>query len=194
MNTPAVGSQAPFHPEPVKLFVGLLTSLEDLFTPVRDCLAEEFGAIDLESPFLPFVYTDYYNAEMGSPIWRKFFSFERLIDPAEIRAVKQRTSALEADWALREKRVRRPINLDPGYLSLGQLVLASTKAHAHRIYLGEGIYAEVTLRYVKGRFEPWPWTYPDYRTEAYLEFFGKMREVHEGQIRAMRARGQVLSV
>ena len=76
----------------------------------------------------------------------------------------------------REKPEPRPLNLDPGYLTLGKLVLASTKDFAHRIYLSRGIYAEVTLQYRHRRWEHHQYTFPDYRREDYQQFFSECRE------------------
>jgi len=72
--------------------------------------------------------------------------------------------------------VTRPLNLDPGYLTEAKLVLASTKDHAHRIYLGRGIYAEVTLHYQNGRWQSHDWTYPDFQRPDYHLFFSQCRD------------------
>jgi hypothetical protein len=83
----------------------------------------------------------------------------------------------------------RAVNIDPGYISLGKLVLASTKNHGHRLYVGQGVYAEVTLTYQRGRFRPWPWTYPDYGSEDYCAMFGEQRERYKAQLRERRDAG-----
>jgi hypothetical protein len=70
----------------------------------------------------------------------------------------------------------RPLNLDPGYLTLGKLLLASTKDFAHRIYLGRGIYAEVTLQYKHGAWRHHEYTFADYRRADYQRFFSQCRE------------------
>jgi hypothetical protein len=67
------------------------------------------------------------------------------------------------------------MNLDPGYIAPSKLVLASTKDYSHRIHLSDGIYAEVTLLYSRGRWKELEWTYPDYRTVAYHDFFTRVR-------------------
>jgi uncharacterized protein DUF4416 len=85
---------------------------------------------------------------------------------------------------------QRRINLDPGYIDLAKLVLATTKDQQHRLYLGQGIYAEVTLRFTGGRFVPWDWTYPDYRTAEYLAFFDAVRQRYRQQLLALRAEPQ----
>jgi len=75
------------------------------------------------------------------------------------------------------------VNVDPGYVSLGKLVLASTKDHAHRLYLDRGVYGEVMLTYQQGCFRPWPWTYPDYASDGYCAMFGEIRECYKAQLR-----------
>ena len=114
---------------------------------------------------------------MGSPLLKTFWAFERPADAGELAPWKQQTNAWELDFARsREGDVVRPLNLDPGYLTLGKLVLASTKDHAHRIYLQAGIYAEVTLGYRNRRWHNWEWTYPDYRRQDVQAFFDACRD------------------
>ena len=120
--------------------------------------------------------------EFGPGLQREFLSFEKLMDPGMLADVKLLTNALEQRWSLAG---RRPINLDPGYISPEKLVLATTKNHGHRIYLGRGVYAEVTLAYRNKAYRPWPWTYPDYRSEAYLEIMQAIRRVYMGQLREL---------
>ena len=83
---------------------------------------------------------------------------ERLIDPATLPRIKLASNALEAELAQdgRHKFVR-PINIDPGYVTEAKLVLATTKDRDHRIYLGEGIYGEVTLFYQQHRWNASRW-------------------------------------
>lgn len=171
---------------PVKLIVGLLAGDIDLLRRARQLLKRAYGPVDLESDFWPFDQTDYYEPEMGPALVRCFFSFERLIRPDTLAEIKLRTNDLEetiARQCLLPDRPR-PVNIDPGYLNLAQLVLATTKDRAHRIYVGLGIYAEVTLQYTGGEWQPWPWTYPDYREPGYHAFFARVRD----RFREQRAR------
>jgi len=172
------------QPLPVKLIVPMFSGDEGLFLEAESRLAEAFGPIDYRSGTLPFMHTSYYTPEFGLALLRKFVAFERLIDPSSLADVKHETNALEHELASDGKR---RINLDPGYISQSKLVLATTKNHAHRIYLGKGVYAEVTLRYQNKAFRPWEWTYPDYRTEEYLEIFEEIRRIYVGQLRAAKA-------
>ncbi len=170
------------QPLTVKLFMGMISGEEDLFDEAEKRLSQKFGSVDFKSPILSFQHTPYYESEMGSNLKRKFISFQGLIDPAEIGEIKLFTNQLEQDF-LRPDTDHRRINLDPGYLTLSKLVLASTKDYQHRIYLGRGIYAEVTLCYHKGKgFEPREWTYPDYRTREYLEIFNHLREIYQREL------------
>lgn len=165
--------------KPVKLLIGLLSSDPDLLRRTRQLLARRFGPVDAESDLWRFDQTDYYEPEMGPDLQRRFLSFERPIGPDELAEIKLETNALEqqiADDCMRPD-VTRPVNIDPGYLGLTKLVLASTKDRMHRIYLGHGIYAEVTLQYTRGAWQTLPWTYPDYTQPKYHAFFTQLREL-----------------
>jgi len=182
-------------PSKVKLIVGMLSLEARLFEQAEEALNRLYGPVDLRSDVWPFDFTDYYAKEMGAPLLRGFVSFERLIDPGEIADVKAATNDLESRFASGDDapstdgapsvdgvQVQRPINLDPGYITTGKLVLATTKDYAHRVYVGRGIYAEVTLRFTQGRFRPFDWTYPDYRTPEYLDFFTQVRDRYRRQL------------
>ena len=159
----------------VKLIVGMLSNRRERFALAAEALSARFGPIDVAGPVLPFDYTDYYTPQMGPNLLRQFLSFERLIAPDALAAVKGFTNELERQLA-DAGDVPRPINLDPGYVTPGKLVLASAKDFAHRVYLGEGIYAEVTLTFVRGRWVAGPFTFPDYASGAYDAFLTAVRE------------------
>ena len=157
------------------LVVGMLSGFPDLFGRAARALSARFGEVARESGILPFDFTDYYAQQMGEAIKRKFIALEKPFDPEQLVATKLWTNDLEAQFAGVEFPVPRPINLDPGYVTLSKLVLATTKDQAHRIYLSRGIYAEVTLAFVQKEFQQLKWTYPDYRTKAYRRFFEAVR-------------------
>ncbi len=164
------------EPQPVKLIVGMLSAYPGALAEAEALLVESFGPVDLRSDLFAHAFTEYYRDEMGHPLLRYFVSMERPVSPAVLAEVKRRTNDLErrlaesGDWP-----VLRPVNLDPGYIAPSKLVLASTKEHAHRIYLADGIWAEVTLLYARGGWRPLAWTYPDYRTAEYHDFFTRVR-------------------
>jgi hypothetical protein len=169
-------------PPAVKLFTGILTSLPAIIPEVESCLSAKFGAIDLRSGEFPFDLTRYYEEEMGSPIIRFFVAFETLFAPEQLAIVKTATNDLETEFAARQIGVRRPVNLDPGYLEQSKIVLASTKNFYHRILLADGIYGEVTLHYSKHAWQAFPWSFPDFRSGRYDEFFTKLRRVYRQQL------------
>ncbi len=173
------------QPQPAKLISGVLTCFTDLIPVIKSRLEEEFGPVELTSKLFPFNQTDYYQTAMGSDIKRQFFAFQELIVPDQIGAIKVKTNQLEETLATEYKKLKvtRPVNLDPGYINSSKLVLATTKDYSHRIYLGNGIYAEVTLQYTQGRYQFWPWTFPDYQTKYYLDFFQEVRKSYCNQIK-----------
>lgn len=173
----------PKIPPPVKLVASIFGPDEDRLRRAASLLSQAFGPLDYRSELLPFTHTDYYTPEFGAPLMRVIVAFEQLVDPALLPDIKHQTNQLErADAA----QGRRWVNMDPGYVSLSRLVLATTKDHAHRIYLRDGIYAEVTLRYQGGTFRPWPWTYPDYASPPYIAIFNAIRARYLHQLRAER--------
>jgi hypothetical protein len=162
------------NPEPALLFISTLYSNEDAFNHSRKILEENFGDILFTSPSLPWDYSFYYKDEIGSPLSRQFIFFKNLIDPGLLADIKLKTNEIETSLSPEGKRT---INLDPGYLTLSNLVLASTKTYAHRIYLGKGIYAEVTLIYKDDTYKPHLFTYRDYQDKTHIDVFLKAREM-----------------
>ncbi len=166
---------------PVKAIIGVLTAEPSMLSTVYQELSEHFGPIDYTSELLTFDSTDYYESEMGIDLKRQFISFEKLIDAGTLSDKKLLTNLVEQHYA-RKGTSQRRVNLDVGYVCLAKLVLASTKDHAHRIYLRDGIYAEMTLRYYHKTFQPWEWTYPDYRSPTYIAIFNQIRTIYKEQI------------
>ena len=169
-------------PLPVKLFCGALTSLPQLVPEIRARLTAAFGEIDMASDLYPFDLTRYYDAEMGTPISRVFFAFADLVPAARLASIKKAANDLEAIFAGINQTVRRPVNLDPGYLEESKIVLASTKNFYHRIFLADGIYGEVTLHYSAGAWHSFPWSFPDFRSGRYDDFFTQLRRVYRSQV------------
>ncbi|MFQ6000217.1 MAG: DUF4416 family protein, partial [Anaerolineae bacterium] len=171
--------EAKKHP-PVKLVVGMISGRKPLFDAAQRELTARFGPLDYESILMPWEFTDYYSRELGENLGRKFLSFERLIDPARLAEIKSFTNQLEGKFS--EGGARR-INLDPGYLDSAKLVLATTKNRDHRIYIGQGIFAEVTLHFRGKSFRAWEWTYPDYATPEYIAIFNEIRALYWEQLK-----------
>jgi hypothetical protein len=163
----------PQEPKPAKLFVSVISAAPERITRVLVELAERYGPMDFVSAVLPFDYTDYYYAEMGMPLWRRFASFVPLVGQDDLVRIKAETNELEGKMS---EGGRRSVNIDPGYLLAERLVLATGKNCAHRIYLDRGIYADLTLVFHQKAYQPLPWTYPDYRDEGVRGWLGVLRQ------------------
>ncbi len=165
---------------PVKYFVGALYSSEELLTSAISMLNKQLSPVDLESDSFRFKVTDYYNDEMGAPIYRKFFSFEKLHGPDFLAESKLLCNDIEIALAISGNR---KVNLDVGYMDYDKIVLASAKYGIHKVYLDQGIYADMALHYEKGKFTPYPWAFMDFRTDDYYPFFLKMRGIYKTQLK-----------
>ncbi|MFB0519132.1 MAG: DUF4416 family protein [Acidobacteriota bacterium] len=176
-----MGKIKPFIP--VKLIFGIISGFQQLIEEIEGPLTLRYGPIDYRSPIIPFTFTDYYTTQMGENLLRRFISFQQLIEPGLLPEIKVRSNHLEEEYALRSSQVKRPINLDPGYLTATSLILASTKNYAHRVPLQKGIYAELEYIFKKGEAQSLPWTYPDYRTEGYQNIFLEVRRIYLAQIK-----------
>jgi hypothetical protein len=164
------------EPNPVKLVIGVLAANYQCLNRAADMLIDKFGNADFTSDVWPFDKTDYYKDQTGPRILRQFLSIEKLIDPGRLAKIKLRTNKLEQKLAKALSiPVPRPVNLDPGIIEPSKLVLATTKNYSHRIYIGNKMYAEVTLIFDKGRWQPLDHTYPDYKQQSYFDFFEKVR-------------------
>ena len=163
-------------PAKVKIIVGILAKEATFFERIRSTLSSRFGQEELVLAPFPFTFTNYYKEEIGlSPI-RAFLSYEHLVDREDIVDIKLWTNNLELEIAQSENTPGlRPINLDPGYMTLGQFFLATTKDQRQRVYLGKGIFVEPTLYFQDGHFHPFDWTYRDYQSETYIHYLEQVR-------------------
>ena len=164
----------PFKPLRVKLIIGLISLDTALFEKAEKILNRKFGKIDEISPHWDFKQTNYYEKEMGKNLKRVFLSFEKLIEANQLINIKHFTNKLELKLAKNNKK--RNINIDPGYITLSKLILATTKNFSHRIYVGDGIFEEITLFFRDNSFCFGALTYPDYRQQSYIDFFNKIRK------------------
>jgi len=163
----------PGSAKPAKLVIGLLGHDKGLISDAVAEVQRRFGRIDMVSPWMAFDFTDYYTEEMGKPLIRRMFSFRELIDQRSLPEIKLATNVLEKNYSICGKR---RINIDPGYLLYERFVLATGKNFSHRIYIGSGIYADLTLMFQKGTYQSLPWTYPDYRDAQMITFLMQVRD------------------
>src|SRR5262249_57250432 len=146
-------------------------------------LEEAWGLVDFTGPDRPFDATDYYLTEMGPNLQRRLLAFGALVAPEIIRAAKLRCNEIE-DGLVSDGR--RRVNLDIGYLDHNKLVLASAKNAGQKIHLGDGIYADLIARFKAGRYQPFEWTFPDFKDGRYEEELGEIRRLYLEQLRRLR--------
>ncbi len=164
----------PKQPGPTVFFVAALAADQSHLARAETVLEREFGPAWATLPPRPFTYSDYYRDEVGDAPLRAFYGFETTFHPGCLAARKLLSNRLEEELAA-GSGYARPVNLDPGYLAVEKVVLASAKNFAHRIYLADGIYGEVTLQYYDKRFQTLKWTFPDYASGEYFPFFLELR-------------------
>jgi hypothetical protein len=146
----------------------------------RARLVDLFGPIAFACEPYSFHHTDYYTRSMGSELIKQLIVFENLVPLADLPDRKRAAIELEREiQASGDYPEERAINLDPGLLNLGKFMLATTKDNAQRIYLRDGIFAEVTLFFRDGEFRPWPWTYADYREDSVRAFLLRARDYYK---------------
>ncbi len=162
-------------PPTAALFAGLLAGNEALLDSALSALEAEWGPVALRSPPRPWNESDYYEAEMGKGLLRQFLVFDAPVGVDRLPALKLRAIALEQTF-VPGGAVPRPVNIDPGLLGEHNLTLASTKRAGHRVWIGDGIWAEITLVFRAGAFQPLPWTYSDFRRSETLEFLAAARK------------------
>jgi len=172
----------PGKPLPVKPLVSAIFAQPDVAVNLLSELRAWFGPADLISEWLPFTQTSYYTTEMGPVLGRRLIAFMHLAAPQALPEWKRFTNNLEQRYAL---GARRLVNIDPGYVARERLVLATGKNYVHRLYLDQGIYGDLTLIFQRGRFQPLPWTYPDYASSPLLDLVHLVRKKYLWQLRAL---------
>ena len=177
----------PHPPQAVKLVMSFLFGEEQAGAAAISEVDRQYGPVDFLSESLPFDFTVYYEREMGQRLRRRLAGFARLIAPEELPGIKVWTNALELKF-LNERRGRR-VNVDPGYLAASKFILATGKDYSHRIYLGQGIYGDLTLWYQKGDFIPLPWTYPDYASQPLIGLLSLLRKRYLWQLKNLGWQG-----
>jgi hypothetical protein len=168
-------------PKAVKLVMSFLFAEGKNFAAAITAAEQIYGPVDFLSEPLPFDFTAYYEPEMGRVLWRRLSGFGPLIAPEQLPEIKIRTNALESRFL--NEREGRTVNIDPGYLAASKFILATGKDYSHRIYLGQGIYGDLTLWFQKGAFTPLPWTYPDYASQPLIGLIHLLRRRYLWQLK-----------
>jgi hypothetical protein len=169
----------PKEPLPAKLGISLIYKDKTAIRSGWTAMEKTWGAIDFLSMVKPFEYTHYYEQEMGRLLYRRWAFFRDLVPQDRLADIKWQALEIEKEWTHDEKR---QLNLDPGLITAERLVLSTGKNYSHRIYLGKGIFGDLTLIFYKGSYRPLAWTYPDYRDEQAIWMFNKIREKYLREI------------
>jgi hypothetical protein len=171
-------------PPPVIFFTSIIFSNSGMLSQVEAEVCEFLGPVDRRTDVIPFSQSDYYCKEMGPNLNRYFLLFEPLKPRDHLAAIKGATNKVEENHGLLKKR---SVNIDPGYIALEHMVLATTKGYNHRIYIGSGIFADLTLVFENGTYRSLPWTYPDYGSMEFISLLNSWREYYKGLLRCQKA-------
>ncbi|MBA4419022.1 MAG: DUF4416 domain-containing protein [Syntrophus sp. (in: bacteria)] len=170
----------PHIPKSVRYFASLIFSSEVSLYEAKGELSSYIGEIHATTGLIPFNHSSYYDKEMGGNMLRLFLLFEPLLHRDFLTEIKLKTNEIERLLSVNRKRT---VNIDPGYIALEHVILATTKGYAHRVYLNRGIYADLTLVYQNGTFKPLEWTYPDYREKETIFIMNQWREEYKGMLK-----------
>lgn len=177
----------PQRPEPVKLIAGIMYAPSFAVEQVLERLASRFGTPGETYGPIEFSFTGYYAPEMGANLKKLYVCWGAPLERDALPGIKNWTNSIEQEFAADG---RRSVNIDPGYLARDKLVLASTKDFFHRMYLGQGMYGEVTLHFRQGAFRHFSWTYPDFKEEKLQEFLVRARAALVGDLRKSHCEGR----
>jgi hypothetical protein len=167
-------------PLSVKFFIAILFKDNAALEKARPLFVEKWGPIDFEGADYVFDVTNYYEPEMGTPLYRRLLAFENLADPTLLVSMKLDCNAIEGRMA---KDGKRAINCDAGYLDHNKVVLASAKEAGQKIYLDKGIYADLAGRYKAGKYQPFEWSFPDFKDGRYDKELLEMRALYLEQVK-----------
>lgn len=164
----------------VLYFASIIYRMENAFKEGLANLLETLGETEEITEEMEFSHTDYYKDEMGENLKRRLLLFKSLRKREELPNIKIKTNEIEKRLS---NRGNRTVNIDPGYITLENVILATTKNYTHRIYLGGGIYGDLTLIFKGGTYRPLEWTYPDYASQQIISIFNKWRTILKDSLR-----------
>ena len=175
----------PSLPQAALLFASLIYSDEESVVAALAAMSERFGQLEYCSPALSFDHTAYYGPEMGPNLKRRIVAFEQLVGRATLPAIKLYSNAIER--RLSDAQGSRRVNIDPGFVTLEQVTLATTKPYSHRIYLSEGIWSELCLTYQNQTYHKLAWTYPDYADAEMVQTMLNLRKIYGEKLKCQKA-------
>jgi hypothetical protein len=173
----------PVEAAPVLGLCSCITGRPELLPGLERELIRAFGEIALTSDPFAFDTSPYYREEMGEELQRYWYGFRKLWRPERLASYRTATGTLEVAFG---KKGRRQVNLDPGYLDLGKLVLASLKEAPDKIYVGECVWAHICLRYDSGSFFAPEHSFPDFQDGRFDRFMLRARTLYKSLLRGER--------
>ncbi|MDQ3001503.1 MAG: DUF4416 family protein [Fibrobacterota bacterium] len=166
-----------------KRILAVLAPVQRPSVALWDALEPVFGPIDFKGDFTAFDNTGYYREEFGGGLYRGFISFSGLDSPERLPDLKHEAARLEAAWS---KEAKRMYNLDIGYMDPDKVVLASFKRGPCKLYLRDGVYGDLLLKYAKGRFDPMLWAFTDFQDGRYHKSLLVIRDKMKSDLRKFR--------
>ena len=170
-------------PLKVMIFASILSQGDASLRKALELLTAKIDLIEEQTSAERFTYTSYYEREMGSGLLRIFVLFKSLKNRDTLADIKIATNSIEQALAVDS---RRTVNIDPGYIALEHVILATTKGYSHRVYLRDGIYADLTLIFNNGTYRPLEWSYPDYSDKSAILLFNNWRERYKKVLRCQK--------
>ncbi|MFZ4714028.1 MAG: DUF4416 family protein [Bacteriovoracaceae bacterium] len=163
-------------PSSVLLFSSVLfLESEGLEQQLFTIFQSKFGRGHLaHHPFCPM--KKYYSQEMGDieKLKRVFFFSHNLFPRDTLVEAKKWAIDIENSFLINKKRT---VNFDVGLISLENLQLATGKMYAHRVYLRDNIYSDLTLIFQNNSYQTLPWSYPDYSHPEIINIFNWNRRL-----------------
>lgn len=167
-----------YLPPPAYLFASLLFNKkyhteEEVLNTWKDKWGEGVLFKPTHNPMIK-----YYSKEMGeeSDLQRLIFVSKTLYERERLVEAKIWAVGIEDN----REAEGRTLNIDPGLMSLENIILGTGKIYGHRPYLGQGVYADLNLLYLSGTYSALKWTYPDYKEKEVISFFNHTRiQLHE---------------
>ncbi len=167
-------------PPPAGLLISVIYREEEDFERTFRKISDQIGKIGFGSGPFPFDRTEYYAKEMGAPLFRRFLLLADVVGRDELVQAKIAAESIEDEF---RQNGNRTVNIDPGLLSEESVVLATGKAYSHRIYLRDGVFADLTLVFEKGEYRPLPWTYPDLASPEIRTYLTMLRTIIREEIK-----------
>ena len=171
-----------------KLIIAAMYPDEGVYEKTKDILVKKFGNIKKELPEYKFNFTDYYEKEMGKNLKKRFIVFSKPITQKQLVDIKIKTDRIEKQLSTPRKLQsnfrgfknrrflnagKRTINLDPGYLTKKELVLASWKQKPFKYNAGKNVYYHKVLEFKNNKAMIFNHTFKDYRLKK--RWFLKIR-------------------